>query len=90
MLVLEWVPPREPWDDLLHFIFDGGVLSQEQVAEVHISDGELSEFAMCTEQEAAERLRGDLWARLSRVLDALKDVQSIYREHQAHPRDASE
>ena len=75
LLVLDWVSPTGPWDDLLHFIFDGGVLS-EQAAQPRIADGEISEWAMCTVEEAVRRLRRDIAQRLLRALAAL-DTDSI-------------
>ena len=42
------------------------------------------------EEDAAEKLRGDLWERLSRALAALKDGQSVYCENRVHPREVSE
>jgi len=57
ILCIDWVPPHDPWDDLLAFIFDGGTLSREQISSLRIVDGELGNFEFCTPGQARERLR---------------------------------
>jgi ADP-ribose pyrophosphatase YjhB (NUDIX family) len=54
LLCVDWVAPHGPWDDLLAFVFDGGVLTDEQLAELQLHDDELAAFAYCTEQEVQE------------------------------------
>lgn len=72
LLVVDWVSPHGPWDDLLAFIFDGGKLADEQIATIKLSDGELSAFEFCTPEQAQERLRPYVWRRVAAALDALK------------------
>lgn len=38
LLVVDWVSPHGPWDDLLAFVFDGGELSDEQIAGLKLRD----------------------------------------------------
>jgi 8-oxo-dGTP diphosphatase len=38
LLAIEWIAPHGPWDDLLAFIFDGGILTPTQVAGMRITD----------------------------------------------------
>jgi 8-oxo-dGTP diphosphatase len=33
------VSPHGPWDDSLMFVFDGGILSNEQSAAITVDDG---------------------------------------------------
>jgi 8-oxo-dGTP diphosphatase len=70
VLVTDWVPPHGPWDDLLSFVFDGGVITPDRFAAVRLEDGELDHVAMCTEAEAEQRLRPRAWRRLRAALDA--------------------
>ncbi|MQS17333.1 NUDIX hydrolase [Streptomyces kaniharaensis] len=42
-LCVDWVGPHGPWDDLLGFVFDAGVLSPKQAAKLKPSDEEISE-----------------------------------------------
>ena len=37
-MCVDWVSPHGPWDDSLMFIFDGGVLSEEQIAGLRLLD----------------------------------------------------
>ncbi|HEV2375993.1 MAG TPA: NUDIX hydrolase [Streptosporangiaceae bacterium] len=78
LLCLDWVSPHGPWDDSLMFIFDGGVLSDEQATRLTPTDGELAAFEFCTEEQAAKRLRPYMSRRLSAALDALHKGQTAY------------
>src|SRR3954452_17856206 len=44
LLCVESVPPHGPWDDTLVFIFDGGVLADETIQSLTITDDEISAF----------------------------------------------
>jgi 8-oxo-dGTP pyrophosphatase MutT (NUDIX family) len=57
LLVVDWVAPHGPWDDSLMFVFDGGVLSDDQQAELATSDGELAAFQFVEADEASTLLR---------------------------------
>jgi len=65
LLCVDWVPPHGPWDDLLAFIFDGGVLGPAALAGLRIADGELTAFEFCDEGQAKERLQPRVWRRVS-------------------------
>jgi 8-oxo-dGTP pyrophosphatase MutT (NUDIX family) len=80
ILVLDWIGPHGPWDDQLVFVFDGGTLSEEQLADVRVVDPEISEFAMLEPEEAARRLRPDMAERLSRARRALSSGAVDYSE----------
>ena len=72
LLCVDWVPPHGPWDDLLAFVFDGGELSDEQIAGLRLLDGELAAFEFCAEEQARLRLRPYVWRRVAAALDALE------------------
>jgi ADP-ribose pyrophosphatase YjhB (NUDIX family) len=80
LLLLEWMPPHGPWDDLLAFIFDGGELTEDQIAHLQVTDEELRAFEFCTEDQAAERLRPYVWQRLTHALEALRTGRPWYGE----------
>src|SRR5215813_13839136 len=42
LLCVDWVSPHGPWDDLLAFVFDGGEMSNEQIAGIELVDDELA------------------------------------------------
>lgn len=70
LLVLEWVPPRGPWDDLLAFVFDGGTVTEAAAMTLHVIDDEIRNFAFVTPEEARTLLRSDVAGRLTRALEA--------------------
>jgi ADP-ribose pyrophosphatase YjhB (NUDIX family) len=70
VLCIDWVPPHGPWDDLLAFVFDAGVLPRDVSAGIRLLDGELEGFAFCDEPRAAERLNSRTWRRVRAALDA--------------------
>jgi 8-oxo-dGTP pyrophosphatase MutT (NUDIX family) len=72
LLCVDWVPPSPPWDGGLMFLFDGGVLSAEQVSGVRLADGELDRI----EFVAPERLSDVLVERLSRRVLAAVDASA--------------
>lgn len=80
LLVLDWIGPHSPWDDQLVFIFDGGTLTGDQLANVRAIDAEVSEFAMFDPEEASRRLRPDMAQRLSRAQQALSSGTVDYSE----------
>jgi len=80
LLLLEWVPPRGPWDDQLVFIFDGGTLPAERAATLRTMDPELAGLAFVAVSDAAERMRPDIAERLRRAHTALTTGGMDYGE----------
>ena len=65
ILVIDWNSPCDPWDDLLGFVFGGGILRDDQAGALRVRDSELKELAWCTKAEARSRLRPYAWRRLA-------------------------
>lgn len=80
LLVLEWAPAREPWDDQLVFIFDGGTLPIDSAAALRTVDPELARLEFVSLSEAAERMRPDIADRLRRAHATLETGGVDYRE----------
>lgn len=78
LLCVDWVPPHDPWDDSLMFIFDGGVLSAQRCAALTLRDGELRDYLFCTEQQAATLLQPRTWRRFRAAIDGLRSGQTLY------------
>lgn len=78
LLCVEWTPPRDPWDDLLMFVFDGGTLTPERAADLHPVDPEVGDIGWFTPEEASQRLRKDVWARTRQALFALENKSIVY------------
>lgn len=72
-LCVDWVAPHGPWDDLLGFVFDAGVLSPEQAATLKPSDEEISEHRFFEIPEALSLLPERQRARAGHALQALAD-----------------
>lgn len=83
LLLLDWAPPRDPWDDQLVFIFDGGTLSAEQPTTLPTTDPELAAAEFVSLADAADRLRPDMADRLRRALIALETGTVDYGESDA-------
>jgi ADP-ribose pyrophosphatase len=78
LLVVDWVPPHGPWDDLLAFVFEGGALTDEQIARLAPVNDEIRAFEFCPPEEARQRLPPHLWRRVAAALNALESGQARY------------
>lgn len=78
LLCIDWIAPHGPWDDLLAFVFDGGELNDEQIADVRLLDDELRAFDFCDEHQAQQRLRPYLWRRVAAAIDTLESGRVPY------------
>ncbi|MEU0108339.1 NUDIX hydrolase [Streptomyces sp. NPDC006251] len=78
LLCVDWVEPHGPWDDLLAFVFDGGVLSHGQIEQMAPGDDELSEYGFFKVQEALHLLPARQRARADQALRALDDGSTRY------------
>jgi ADP-ribose pyrophosphatase YjhB (NUDIX family) len=78
LLCVDWVSPHGPWDDLVSFIFDGGVLDEDAIAGLRLVDDELGAFEFCDEGQVKERLRPYVWRRVSVALEALTTGRARY------------
>jgi ADP-ribose pyrophosphatase YjhB (NUDIX family) len=80
LLCVDWVAPHGPWDDLLNFIFDGGVLNPDAVASLQLHDDELRAYEFCDESQAEQRLRPYVWRRVRLALEALATGRTRYAQ----------
>ncbi|UGY93196.1 NUDIX domain-containing protein [Streptomyces gobiensis] len=78
LLVVDWVAPHGPWDDQIAFIFDGGMVTSAQAAELRPQDAELSEIAFVTQNEARNRLRHRIGRRFDAAMRALDSGRPLY------------
>lgn len=78
VLAVDWVPARTigPDQTLLPdgviIVYDGGVLSPDEVKEIVLVDGELAGFEFVTADEAAERVTPLLARRITACLEAVE------------------
>lgn len=71
LLVVDWASPHGPWDDQLVFMFHGGTLTPEQVADLRPLDNELAAARFVDRREASLLLRPHVWRRVAIALDVL-------------------
>lgn len=78
LLCVDWVSPHGPWDDLINFIFDGGILDEHDSASLRLMDDELRAYEFCELRQVKERLRPYVWRRVSMALEALATGRAQY------------
>ncbi|GAA3957195.1 NUDIX domain-containing protein [Actinoplanes auranticolor] len=81
LLVTDWVPPRPERTEGLMMVFDGGVLTPEQTAQIRLPVEELRSWAWCTEREAGERLSELLARRIAAAVRARAEETVVYLEN---------
>ncbi|WP_218617832.1 NUDIX domain-containing protein [Cryptosporangium aurantiacum] len=84
LLVVDWMPPHEPWDDVLAFVFDGGTLTEAEAARIRVVDGEVTAYRFCERVEARKRLLPLVAARIDAALEALR-TDTISYLHRGQP-----
>jgi 8-oxo-dGTP diphosphatase len=80
LLVADWAP-REGEGDKLLFVFDGGVLTQAQIASITVDGKEISEFAFHDRGDVDRLLIPRLARRVHAALDAREHGATLYLEH---------
>ncbi|MFF4764142.1 NUDIX domain-containing protein [Streptomyces sp. NPDC001292] len=78
LLVVDWVAPHGPWDDQIAFVFDGGMLDQDQADGLRPRDDELSEVAFVTPDKAGIRLSDRVRRRFEGAVHALERGRPLY------------
>jgi ADP-ribose pyrophosphatase YjhB (NUDIX family) len=87
ILAVDWVPARTigpdqtPLPDGLSIVYDGGVLSAAELAEIVLTDRELSGFEFVTEAEAARRVTAPLARRIAACLRACEAGTAVMLEN---------
>jgi 8-oxo-dGTP diphosphatase len=81
LLVVDWVPPRPARTEGLMMVFDGGILTPEQTAQIRLPAEELRSWAWSTEQEAAQRLSELLARRIAAAARARAEGTVAYLEN---------
>jgi 8-oxo-dGTP diphosphatase len=80
LLVVDWAPHPEHGDRVL-FVFDGGVLTPRDVAEIRLQEAELDSYVFLPPDAALERLIPRLRRRVDAALRAHADGGTLYLEH---------
>lgn len=80
LLAVDWAP-RPPDGDKLLFVFDGGVLSDQQHAAITLQDGELSEYRYVATDELDRYTVPRLVRRVSAAVAARDRRHPAYLEY---------
>ncbi len=81
LLVVDWVPPHNGRTEGLMVVFDGGTLLEADLAAIAVPVDELCGWALCTTQEAEQRLPPLLARRAAAALLARHTGSVAYLEH---------
>jgi 8-oxo-dGTP pyrophosphatase MutT (NUDIX family) len=71
LLLIDWMPTQGVWKDSIQLIFDGGMLSSEQIEAIRPAEGEIGNFEFLTFQDAKTRLRPSMARRVETAISAL-------------------
>jgi 8-oxo-dGTP diphosphatase len=71
VLAVDWVPSRPERPEGLIVVYDGGVLSDTEIKEIVLADGELAGFAFVAGDEVAGLVTPLLARRVASCLDAV-------------------
>ncbi len=81
LLRLNYREETEELSEILLFVFDGGVLSAEQIAAIQLPPDELSNFHFLTLDEAKDKLIPSLYQLIESGLEQRKLNQTRYTEN---------
>jgi 8-oxo-dGTP diphosphatase len=80
LLVVDWAPHPEQGDRVL-FVFDGGVLTDADIAAIRLQPEELDSYVFLEPAEALDRLIPRLQRRVAAALRARAESHIVYLEH---------
>jgi ADP-ribose pyrophosphatase YjhB (NUDIX family) len=80
LLVVDWAPHPEHGDRVL-FVFDGGVLTDPEIATIRLQAEELASYVFLPPAEALDRLIPRLERRMRAALRAREENRTVYLEH---------
>jgi 8-oxo-dGTP diphosphatase len=84
LLSVDWAPHPDEGDKVL-FIFDGGRLSGDTLADVRFVDGEIAEYRFASTADLDRFTIPRLARRLQATLAARRSGRSTYLEHGTSP-----
>ena len=80
LLVVDWAPHPTHGDRVL-FVFDGGVLTTAEIAEIRLQPTELDSYEFLPPARALDRLVPRLRCRVDAALRARTEGSTLYLEH---------
>ncbi|MFI8501012.1 NUDIX domain-containing protein [Streptomyces sp. NPDC085524] len=86
LLVVDWAPSADEGDKVL-YLFDGGQLSPEVLAQIELQADELKSYAFVEPDEISERTIPRLARRILAAGKARQEGTQIYLEHGQQPQE---
>ena len=86
LLVADWMPPYLGWEDAIEMIFDGGRVTETQLADFVLQPSEIRRVKLCTLDEAADLVTPIAHRRLT-LATRLGPDEMAYTEDGAPPAD---
>lgn len=83
-LVIDWAPAQNEGDKML-FIFDAGILTEDQRVQIEFSDGEITHWRFVAAADLDRHMPSRLSRRVRTAIAAKKRGVPAYAEHGAEP-----
>lgn len=80
-LCVDYTTAREEKNESLQFIFYGGILNKNQIADIKLTDGEIGEFRFAKVEAIVPLLSEKLGKRLPKCIKSIKNGTAIYLEN---------
>ncbi len=80
LLCIDYAPTEGDRLEGLHFIFDGGTLSNIEIKNITLQTEEVSEYRFCTLNEACKLLNERVGNRVQQCFKILKSDRTLYLE----------
>lgn len=80
LLCIDYVKKTRGGHDHVSLVFDGGVLSSDEIKSIHLQEEELTEYRFVSLKEAVELLAESLAKRMPKCIEAKKRGKTVYLE----------
>jgi 8-oxo-dGTP diphosphatase len=80
IIAVDWVPAHPDWPEGLFLMYDGGVLSEQDIADIEVDGDEISEFRFVAPAEVASWTMPRLSRRIDACLAALRTGEVLSLE----------
>lgn len=78
LLVVDWKPRHGVWGDVISFVFDGGVLTEDQIAAIKLQPDELRAVHRLAVTDITNRVRPSMHRRIAQADQAARSGETLY------------
>jgi ADP-ribose pyrophosphatase YjhB (NUDIX family) len=78
LLVVDWQPGHGVWGEIVVFVFDGGMLSEQHIDAVELQPDELCGLHRLALRDIRGRVRPSMYRRLSEADRAKRNGETLY------------